>query len=361
MSRPPLGSTLDVLGLSIPFYSLLMMLAVILGYVLTSREAKRRGFPEDAVTNYALLAIPMGIVGARLYYVVFQWEEYRGDLWEIFRIWNGGLAIYGAILGGAAAAVIFYRKKPKLLLELLDSLAPSVALGQAIGRWGNYANMEAFGRPVSNPAFQFFPIAVEIPQGGEWVWHIASFFYESVLCFLIFLFLYRMRTRHKKSGDALLWYMFLYGACRVFTESLRTDSLTFELFGLTLRVSQLLSALLCLTAAVIFFLRSRSRSSALCFSVIFTGLAALLLASDDAGLFSPACVLLLLCVLSSLLFWRFSDEKSLSLFLFTLPGGILSVFGLLFPSDPAFFSILLQLSVLLFLPAAMQKLNHLSF
>lgn len=106
MSRPPFGSALSIFGLNIPWYSLLMMIAVALGLFLAMREEKRLRLPKDTVLNYALLAVPLGIIGARLYYVAFSFDKFSSDLWEIFRLWHGGLAIYGAVLGGAVAALI---------------------------------------------------------------------------------------------------------------------------------------------------------------------------------------------------------------------------------------------------------------
>ncbi|MEG0766533.1 MAG: prolipoprotein diacylglyceryl transferase, partial [Clostridia bacterium] len=152
-SRPPLGST-AIFG--IPWYSLLIVSAVILGILLAQREEKRLKLPKDTILDFALWAIPLAIVGARIYYVIFRWDLFQDQPLRIFAIWEGGIAIYGGILGGLLAAWLLSRRRKISMLTLLDACAPSLVLGQAIGRWGNYANMEAYGARITNPAFQFF-------------------------------------------------------------------------------------------------------------------------------------------------------------------------------------------------------------
>ena len=258
MSRPFLGSTLDLGIVSLPFYSLLIVSAVFVGYLLSSREGKRLGLPDDTLLNYAIIAIPVSVLCARIYYVVFNWGSYRKNPLEILYIWHGGLAIYGAVIGGFIAAWILSRKQKETFSILLDALAPSVALGQAIGRWGNYANMEAYGVTITDPNLCFFPFGVEICESGNWVWHMATFFYESILCFLIFLVLWLTRKKKQRSGDTFLFYCLLYGAARTVVEGWRTDSLVIVIGSVTLRISQILSACVCI--AVLLILRKRARS-----------------------------------------------------------------------------------------------------
>lgn len=262
MSRPPLGSALHIGGLSIPFYSILMMTAVALGLLLSSREEKRLRLPQDTVLNFALVAVPLGIVCARLYYVLFSWENFKSDPVEILRVWHGGLAIYGAVIGGLLAALLVTRGNLTRFLTLADVCAPSLALGQAIGRWGNYANMEAYGAPVTAAWAQFFPLAVEIPTvladgTTAYVWHMATFFYESLWCALLFVFLYRLQRKARHCGNVFFAYLVLYCAERAVVEGLREDSLMLRLFGLSIRFSQLLSALVIVFVAVVFFRRLR--------------------------------------------------------------------------------------------------------
>ena len=212
--------------------------------------------------NFALVAVPLGIVCARLYYVLFSWESFKSDPVEILRVWHGGLAIYGAVIGGLLAALIVTRGNLTRFLTLADVCAPSLALGQAIGRWGNYANMEAYGAPVTAAWAQFFPLAVEIPTvladgTTAYVWHMATFFYESLWCALLFVFLYRLQRKARHCGNVFFAYLVLYCAERAVVEGLREDSLMLRLFGLSIRFSQLLSALVIVFVAVVFFRRLR--------------------------------------------------------------------------------------------------------
>ncbi len=260
MSRPPFGSALQIGSLSIPWYSLLMMTAVALGLLLAAREEKRLRLPKDTVLDFALLAVPLGIVCARLYYVLFSWGSFKEDPVEILRVWHGGLAIYGAVIGGLIAAAIATRGNRTRFLTLADVCAPSLALGQAIGRWGNYANMEAYGARVSESWAQFFPLAVEIPtvmpDGSVfWYWHMATFFYESLWCALLFVFLCRFRKSARRCGDVFFAYLALYCAERTVVEGLRDDSLMLTISGGQVRFSQVLSTVMLIWVAAIFFRR----------------------------------------------------------------------------------------------------------
>jgi len=226
----------------IPWYSFLIVLGASLAILLACREERRAGLPKDTVVDLALRILPSGIIGARLYYVVFSWSQFRGDLLSVFRIWEGGLAIYGGILSGLFVLVIFSRRRDLSPLQLCDLIVPGLALAQSIGRWGNWFNIEAYGITVSQESLCFFPFAVQVPTDG-YAWHLATFFYESVWDFMIFLFLVCSRHRlFRKQGDILSFYLFLYAAGRLVIEELRTDSL---FATSTVRVSQLLSILIC--------------------------------------------------------------------------------------------------------------------
>ncbi|MDR0397442.1 MAG: prolipoprotein diacylglyceryl transferase [Oscillospiraceae bacterium] len=252
MSIPPLGSEAFW---GIPWYSLLIVAGMAIGAALAIREEPRLGLPRDSVMDSILLAIPMAIVGARLYYVAFEWELYRDDLLRILRVREGGLAVYGGILGGLLAAWIMSRIRRAPFLKILDACAPSLMLGQAIGRWGNYANMEAYGLAVNDPGWQWFPFAVRIPIAGNWMWFMATFFYESVWCFAGFIALRKLRYRLSRSGDVFLWYVLIYGVGRTFIEGLRLDSLMIG--GTGIRVSQILSLTAVAAVAAAFALRGR--------------------------------------------------------------------------------------------------------
>lgn len=235
----------------IPIYGLLIAGAIALGVFLCSRQEKRLGLKADTAVDFALWVIPAAIVGARLYYVAFQWEMYAADPVRILRVWEGGLAIYGGVIGGAIAAFVFSRVKKVSFGALADMVAPALILGQAIGRWGNFVNREAYGRLMENPALQFFPLAVQI--GTEW--HMATFFYESLWDFVGFWVLWLNRKRVKSRGNLFLGYLCWYGLGRAFIEGLRTDSL---MFG-SIRVSQALSLVLFAGAGVALLLRRGRR------------------------------------------------------------------------------------------------------
>lgn len=230
----------------IPVYGLLIACAIGLAVALCEKECRRRGLKEDTGIDMALYAVPMAIIGARLYYVAFQWQYFRENLWSILYVWEGGLAIYGAVIGGAAGLYLLSRVRKMKFLTLLDIVAPVVILGQAIGRWGNFFNGEAYGNPVTHAALQFFPLSVQVD--GQW--HLATFFYESVWNALGFHLLWRYRRHAKMDGDVFFGYLLWYGAGRLFIEGLRTDSLMLW----NLRVSQLLSLGMCAAAA---FVQSR--------------------------------------------------------------------------------------------------------
>lgn len=255
LSRPPLDR---IAFLGISWYSLFIVTGVVLGILLATREEKRLGLPKDTTIDFAILAIPLALVGARLYYVLFQWDSFSEDLLSIFDIRSGGLAIYGGVLGGLLAAWLVSKRKQIALSSILDIVAPSLVLGQAIGRWGNYFNMEAYGFRLSDPALQFFPFAVEIPVGSVWYWHMATFFYEFCWNLAVFALLMGLRHFTRKKGDVFCFYLLLYCAGRTVIEGMREDSLTF--INEFVRVSQILSALACVAIVIVFYLRLKHKT-----------------------------------------------------------------------------------------------------
>lgn len=232
----------------LPVYSLLIVLAIVIALLLCTREEKRLGLPADFSIEMLLCLLPAAIIGARLYYVAFQWDQYRGDLLSILKLWNGGLAIYGGVIGGAIAAFFFARRKKVPFGVVTDLAAPALILGQAIGRWGNFFNGEAYGARIESPAWQFFPAAVFVDNH----WYMATFFYESIWDFSGFLLLWYHRKKVKHTGNLFLLYLVWYGAGRALIEGLRTDSLYLG----ALRISQVLSIVLCLGALLALCLRS---------------------------------------------------------------------------------------------------------
>lgn len=249
-SRPPIDR---IAFLGIPWYALLIVVGIVAALFLALHEERRLHLPQDTALDFAIWAIPLALIGARLYYVSFQWDYYVDDLWEIFNLRAGGMAIYGGIIGGAIAAKIVAKRKQISVFSILDIVVPGLALAQAIGRWGNYINMEAYGLRISNEALQFFPFAIEIPVGSVWYWHMATFFYESCWCLVVFAVLWLIRRRTQKTGDLFLLYLLLYCAGRMVIEGMRDDSLTF--FNEFVRISQIFSAIACMTVIVLFLRR----------------------------------------------------------------------------------------------------------
>lgn len=217
-----------IFGIDVMWYGVIISTGVLIGVVLALREAKRTGFKEDNLLDFLLYAIPIGILGARAYYVIFSWDYYSQNLSQIINIRNGGLAIHGAVIAGVITGIIFCKIRKINFLELIDLVIPSLILGQAIGRWGNYVNQEAYGGPTDLPW--------GIMVNGQKV-H-PTFLYESIINILIFIFLLWFR-KNKKASDGQIFglYLILYSSGRFFIEGLRTDSLMF----MGMRVAQLVS------------------------------------------------------------------------------------------------------------------------
>jgi len=256
LSRPMIDR---IAFLGISWYAILIVGAILIGFAYCSREARRLRVPQDAMIDFLLYAIPLAIVCARIYYVVFRFNMYSEDLLSIFNIREGGLAIYGGIIGGLIAARIAARKHGISVLTILDITSPALVLGQAIGRWGNYINMEAYGLRIGEEYLQFFPFAVEIPVGDVWYWHMATFFYEFCWDLIVFALLLAVRQMQRRKGDVFCWYLLLYCAGRTVIEGLRYDSLTF--MSEFVRISQVLSAIAALCVVVHFFVRICDRIS----------------------------------------------------------------------------------------------------
>lgn len=229
-------SSFDLFGLSINIYGITSALSYLLGIIITCLNAKKRGFKTDDIVTLACYVIPFAIIGARLYYVLFRLEYYT-NFWDIFKIWEGGLGFYGGLIGGALAVVLYCKIHKKNFWGLIDTIAPALICAQALGRWGNFFNQEAYGNLVTNPSWQWFPFAVYIEKIGEW--HLATFFYESLWNLISFaiLMILLYKDKFKQNGMIAACYLILYGIGRMFIEGLRTDSLYLG----SIRISQLLS------------------------------------------------------------------------------------------------------------------------
>lgn len=254
MNRFVVTNLFGISGLNIAWYGVIIASGLMLGILLAALRAKRRGWSPDVVLDFILLAVPLAVIGARAYYVAFEWENYAHNLIKVFAVNEGGLAIYGAVIGGFLAALLFSRFAKFPFLKLMDLVIPSLILGQAMGRWGNFINQEAFGALVTNPKLQFFPLAVYIQSLGEW--HQATFFYESFCNSILLVITLLLGRKGVKDGTLLATYFIGYGTARAIIEGLRTDSL--YLFG-AIRVSQLLSALLVVAGIVLLILIKTDR------------------------------------------------------------------------------------------------------
>jgi len=234
--------------LTIRWYGLLIALAMIIGTAIALREVRNRGWNEDHFLNMVLIMLPAGVIGARLYYVLFQWDYYGQHPGDILAVWKGGLAIHGGLIAGFLVIWIMSRLYNFGLGNTIDIAAPSVALGQAIGRWGNYFNQEAYGYEV-DPAK--LPWAMFI----DGAWRHPTFLYESLWDFMIFLLLFFWVKRRpwKIPGDVGLIYFMLYSCGRFFIEGFRTDSLM--IMGTSLRAAQVVSLTIFAISAIIFWQR----------------------------------------------------------------------------------------------------------
>ena len=259
----------------IPWYSFLIVTGAAIAIFLAVREERRTELKKDTIIDFALWVLPAGIIGARIYYVLFSWDDFKDDFLSVFRIWEGGIAIYGAVIAGLLTAFIFSRKRKISFLTLCDMIAPGLILAQAIGRWGNYFNQECYGLAIGNPAYQFFPIAVQIENGNVLEWHMATFFYESIWNLMVFIFLMIARRKwFRYRGDVISFYAFCYACGRLIVEDFRTDSLY---AASNIRVSQLLSVLICLVLLLrylLFFKRRQASFSALILSFMSLAVAA---------------------------------------------------------------------------------------
>jgi phosphatidylglycerol:prolipoprotein diacylglycerol transferase len=246
MFTSPGAEIIQIGPITLRWYGLLIASGALLGLTLATREAVRRGLDPDALTTATLVAMLTGFIGARAYYVAFNWELYAGRPWDIPAIWKGGLAIHGGMLAGLLGAWLYMRARRLPLLPYLDVAAPSVVLAQAIGRWGNFFNSEAYGRPTDLPWKLYIPPERRVPGFERFEFFHPTFLYESlwdVAVFLVLVFVLRRRLE-RYPGALFLCYLGLYSVGRFFVEGLRLDSL----MAGGLRTAQLMSLLLIVAA-----------------------------------------------------------------------------------------------------------------
>ena len=232
-------------GIDIYWYAILITSAIIFGYIWTLVHDGRFGIKFDDVFNLSLIMLPSAFICARLYYVVFNLQYYMANPSEIINVRNGGLAIYGGVIGAVLAIFIFCKIKKIKFWDLMDYLAPVLPIGQAIGRWGNYINIEAYGTETNGP------IKMEIIENGITKYVHPTFLYESLGNVIVFTILVILSKKRKFSGQIAYVYLIGYSFIRFFVEGLRTDSL---MLG-NIRVSQLLSLIIFIVVTTIYIIK----------------------------------------------------------------------------------------------------------
>ena len=231
----------EIFGISVYWYALLIVSAIGLAIIWCKFHDGRFGIKFDSLLDLAIIMLPVAIICARIYYVLFSLDYYISNPLEIMDIKNGGLAIYGGILGGIGVIAIFSKVKKLKVLDITDYIAPVVAMCQSIGRWGNYINVEAYGYETD------LPIKMEVVQGHVTKYVHPTFLYESVCTFAIFIVLSKLGKKRKFTGEITYLYIISYSFIRFFIEGLRTDSLMLYNF----RISQILSLALFIIFSII--------------------------------------------------------------------------------------------------------------
>lgn len=269
---PNIGKTISVFGVDIAYYGITIAIAMIVGISIALHEAKRTGQNQDTYLDLLMLTMLTSVLGARIYYVIFSWDNYKDNLGEILNIRNGGLAIYGGIIAGVITVFIYSKITKMKFLQIADTVCMGLAAGQIIGRWGNFFNREAFGEYTNNLLAMQLPVSAvrenEITSamwnhvvtigGVEYIQVHPTFLYEGLWNLMVLLFLFWFRKRKKFEGELFFCYLAGYGVGRFWIESLRTDQLLLP--GIHVPVSQMLSAVLVIVSlSVIICKRTKNR------------------------------------------------------------------------------------------------------
>lgn len=257
------GKSIDVFGFEIAYYGIIIGCAILIGFLIAAHEAKRtRQNPEDYL-DMGIIGVIAGIVGARVYFVIFSWDMYKDNLLEIFNTRHGGLAIYGGVIGAVLAVFIMARVKRLSPFQILDTVALAILNGQMLGRWGNFFNREAFGEYTDSLFAMRLPLDavrsgdvtermmehLEVIDGVSYIQVHPTFLYESLWCAVLLILLVLYRKHKKYEGELFLLYIFGYALGRVWIEGLRTDQLLLP--GIGLPVSQLLAGGIVVFAGIV--------------------------------------------------------------------------------------------------------------
>lgn len=234
------GRVLTIGPLNIHYYGLIIAFGLVLAVIYAGRRCRQFGFTQDDLLDGVLWVTPFAILCARAYYCIFEWEQYADNPISVLYIWNGGLAIYGGVLGAIVGILVFCRVKKLKTAAVLDLVALGFLIGQGIGRWGNFFNREAFGAPTDS----FLRMGLLDAATGEVTYYHPTFLYESLWNLAGFVLLHFLSKKRKYDGQIALGYAAWYGLGRAFIEGLRMDSLYWGQF----RVSQVLAAVSCLAA-----------------------------------------------------------------------------------------------------------------
>ncbi|MGE7624431.1 prolipoprotein diacylglyceryl transferase [Viridibacillus sp. NPDC096237] len=230
---------LELGPISVRWYGVIIATGIIIAFLIGQREMVKRGFHVDFLTDLLIWAVPISIISARIYYVIFKWDFYSANPSEIIQIWHGGIAIHGALIGAFITTYIFAKKRGVSFWKIADILAPSLIVGQIIGRWGNFMNQEAFGGAVTRDFLEglYLPNWIIEQMNVNGIYHHPTFLYESLWNIIGLVLLLALRKVNLRRGEIFLTYIIWYSFGRFFVEGLRTDSL---LIG-DLRMAQIMS------------------------------------------------------------------------------------------------------------------------
>ena len=248
---PPLG--FEIGNFEVRFYGLIIAIGMILAVVYGLKRCRQFGLKQDDIIDGFLWIMPVAVICARLYYCILEWSSYKSNPISVLYIWEGGLAIYGGVIGAALCVILFSKRKKVSLPAVLDLVAICFLIGQSVGRWGNFFNREAHGSVTDF----FLGMNIRSDSTGYRDTYHPTFLYESLWNLAGFVLLHFLSKKRKYDGQIALGYLAWYGLGRTFIEGLRTDSLYFlpEIIGEKIRFSQVLAAVSCITAVVILLLK----------------------------------------------------------------------------------------------------------
>ena len=268
------GKSIDLFGIEIAYYGIIIGTAILLGFWIAAREAKRTGQNPENYLDMGIIGVIAGIVGARLYYVMVAWDMYKDNVLDIFNLREGGLAIYGGVIAAVISVLVLAKVKHLSAPQIFDTIAMALLNGQMLGRWGNFFNREAFGGYTDSLFAMRLPLDavrssdvteqmrrhIERIDGVSYIQVHPTFLYESLWCMVLLIILFAYRKHKKYEGELFLMYLFGYGLGRFWIEGLRTDQLLLP--GVGIAVSQLLAgAIVVGTGAAMLYLRKKHKNS----------------------------------------------------------------------------------------------------